>query len=92
MGKMYLLTNVTELDRVTPKVALPEQNFSYDDLLKNEYTPYVAPVLSGTMVLVPVDGNPELESIYTSRINAITELDNQLIVETRNTVYFFDIL
>lgn len=92
MGKMYLLTKVTELDRVTPKVALPEQSFSYDDLIKNEYTPYFAPVLNGMMVLIPVDGNPELKSIYTSRINAITELDDQLIVETRNTVYIFDVL
>lgn len=86
----FKLTKVTELDRVTPKVALPEQNFSYDEILDYGFTPWRVPQSGeNAMIILPTVEGYGFDHIRTSLVNKVEETESELIVETRNTVYFF---
>ncbi|WP_090739388.1 hypothetical protein [Paenibacillus sp. Mc5Re-14] len=92
MDTRYIVTKVTELDRVTPKTALPEQNMDYDLVVKCEYAAHFNPYLGRSMVLIPTKPNDDINSmnIYTSSVFSIEDNGDELIVVTRNTVYYFE--
>lgn len=86
--KTYGVVNVTELDRLTPKKALPEQNFNYNEFEDYEYITHMEPHEGTGMILVRREG--EHGYVRTSTVNKIEETFGELIVETRNTVYFLE--
>lgn len=88
----YKLTKVTELDRVTPKVALAGQNINYDEIVNYGLTPWRVPLSgeSASMIILPTVEGYEFGHIRTSAVNKVEETESELIVETRNTVYFFE--
>lgn len=83
------LIDVTELDRATRKVALPEQNIDYNLLVGEYFTEYM-PVEQGLRMIIfsdCVEG-----TLRTSNVSKVEETETHITVETRNTVYFFEII
>jgi len=85
------LLKVTELDLETKKVALPEQNFDYDDLIGEEYVEYYPINLGTGMMLIPTI-NEQDDVLHTSTVHRIGYIDGNLVVKTRNTAYFFEVI
>lgn len=96
------LVKVTEPDGVTPKVAHPDQNFSYDDIVGQTFIESYGTEVGYSALFIPtspdvLDGN----ALRTSSVQNIVqnfdvsdnaEFANKLEVTTRNTVYTFAVI
>lgn len=91
VNRRLKLVKTTEADGITKKVAHPDQNFSYDDLIGEIFVETFEIEQGLSMVLIPTIQKNE-GSLRTSKVVDIDYVDELLVVKTKNTVYFFEVI
>ncbi|MCY9757696.1 hypothetical protein M5X00_26060 [Paenibacillus alvei] len=95
--RKLLLVKVTESDGVTPKVAKPEQNFSYDEIINQTFVECYEPELGYSAAFAPTSPNVLNGRILSTSIVHGIECDEDvwidtLVITTMNTIYFFEVI
>lgn len=85
------IVKITELDGITPKVAKPEQDMSYKGFAGRVFAEHMPIGVGYRAILMPIDGDKDWR-LRTSTVEKILAKDNEIIMYTMNTVYYFEVV
>jgi len=89
------IVKITERDGETPKKSHPHQDFSYDELIGKTFVEAYETKENSSMFLFNVNEDGVIISdlyLRTSYVVEVKQDDRSLVVTTKNTVYFFEII